>query len=409
MKRKILSIFGTVGLLVGLVAAPSAAQPTEPQTLNIDVGAFLPGVPAPAESMRFLAPELTVNRGDVLNFRGGFHTATAIPAGEDPAEWIAANLGLGGPFALNAFDPDEGPTAIKYNNAALFPSAENCGPVHFGAPPCPYDGSETLNSGVLFFMSDEEGGGGFSMEIDAPPGSVFYIICIVHPSMVLKVTVANPNETPTRQAEIDAFAATTVAADTAAANETHQEFANKRKVRKLPNGKRLHQAWGGIDGPGFALFEMYPLTLNLRKGDKVKWNFNRLHHEVHSVTMPKSQAKAIASGDFVPVCDPDGDQGSAPDTPADFDENGNPSCPEGSELEIDSSPRFLVPEGDGRWRGGNDLEHSAVRSPNLPSPPTQGANPYKVAFKARTGDKPLKYACVIHTFMDGRINVKRAR
>lgn len=360
--------------------------------------------------MRFLAPELNVHKGDVLNFRGGFHTATAIPAGEDPGAWFGENIGIGGPFALNAFDPDEGPTSIKYNNNALFPNQANCGPVHFGAPPCTYDGSETLNSGVLFFVSTEDGGGGFSMEVDANPGDTFFIICIVHPAMMLKVNVVGPNDAATTQAEIDAFKASTVAADTAAAQETHQEYATKRQTRRLANGKRLHQAWAGIDRPGFALFEMYPLTLKLRKGDKVKWNFNQLIYEIHSTTMPRSAVAAIASGDFVPVCDPDGDNGPGPDTDATFDPaTGRPSCPEGSALEIDSSPRFLVPEGDGRWTGRKDLEHSAVRSPNLPSPPTQGANPYRVAFKALTGDRAHKYACVVHPFMVGNIKVKPKR
>ena len=409
MKRKIIALSGAVGLLLGLVAGPSAAQPTPPQTLNIEVGALLQG--APAESMRFLAPELNVHAGDVLNFTGGFKTATAIPANEDPAAWIGENAGFGDPFALQIADPDEGLTNLKYNPGVLFPNAANCGVVAAGAPPCEYTGDDTLNSGALFFVTDPQtGAGGFSMEISANPGDTFYLIDLIHPAITLKVNVVPPNDVATTQADIDAFRTTTLAADTQTATSLHREYANKRQIRRLSGGRRLHHAWAGVEVPGVALFDMYPLTLNLRKGDKVRWHFEQLIYEIHTTTIPRTEANEIASEDFQAVCDPDGDQGSQPDTAASFDPTtGQPSCPVGSALEIDSTPRLLIPEGDGRWTGRTDVEHSAVRASFLPSPPTQGSAPFNVTFAALTGDRALKYACAVHPFMVGNIKVMPRR
>lgn len=409
MRRKILSVIGIVGLLVGMVATPTSAQPTEPQTLHIEVASPLQG--APAESMRFLAPELNVHPGDILNFTGGFHTATAIPANEDLPAWLSENVGFGDPFALQVPDPDEGLTNLKYNNNVIFPNMPNCGVVALGAPPCDYTGDEVVNSGALFLFTDPQtGAGGFSMEVNANPGDFFFLVCIVHPAMSLKVNVVAPNDAATTQAEIDAFRTTTLVTDSETASGLHQEYSTKRRVRRLSGGRRLHHAWAGLDVPGVALFDMYPATLNLRKGDKVRWHFERLIYEIHTTTIPRTQANAIASEDFVPVCDPDTDQGSQADTAANFDPvTGQPSCPQGSALEIDSNPRLLIPEGDGRWTGRTDVEHSAVRAPFLPSPPTQGGAPFNVTFAATTGDKALKYACAVHPFMVGNIKVMPRR
>jgi plastocyanin len=358
--------------------------------------------------MRFLAPDLTVHKGDVLNFLGGFHTATAIPANQDPGQWIADNTGLGEPYALQESDPDEGLAALKYNNAVVFPSSQTCGPPAAGAPPCSYDGTSVVNSGLLFFTTNFDGpqpAGGFSMSVDANPGDVFYVVCLIHPAMMMKVTVAPESTTATSQTDINTYQDGQLFEDAQTASALIDTYKNKHTSKRLGHGHRRWNAWAGVDAPGVSVYDQFPDKVTADKGDTIRWHFDQLIYEIHTATIPNTLANEINAEDFAFVCDPDGDSGSSPDTDADFS-TGSPVCPAGSELEVDTSPRFLPTIGDGKWTGGNDEESSGARNPYLPSPPTNGGAPWDVKMSSKTSAKGQKYACAVHPNMVAKFVVR---
>jgi plastocyanin len=142
---------------------------------------------APADGMRFYAPELNVHQGDVINFQwAGFHTATLLPAGEDAEAWVAENASeFGDPYFAVLEDPDDtgldpgssaAKPAVKFNaHNILLPSDFTCGAA---GNPCSYDGSAIVNSG-LPLAEDAEA---FSVSIDATPNTSFWVICLLHPS-----------------------------------------------------------------------------------------------------------------------------------------------------------------------------------------------------------------------------------
>jgi plastocyanin len=406
-KRK-LAAFAAVALLAGALvgtAGPAKAQ----GTLDVQVGAplFELAGGAPADGMRFMAPPLTVHKGDTLNFGfAGFHTATLLPVGQDPAAWIEANAtGLDEPYNVIQLDPDDtgidpgssdSKPAVKFNNNVALPNEDGL-PLdpQCGAAPnaCSYDGGSVLNSGLPLAQDVPP----FSVLVDANPGDTFWVICLLHPNMLLQVNVVASNETATTQAEVDAYRDATAASDAAAAAELHAKHVNKRVKR---NG--AWQAFGGMDGDGFALLGNYPSKLVIRKGDRVRWRFDRLPFEIHTVSFPKSEAREIIRNDFVPACDPDGDTGPGPDNPPEME--APPFCNDPSQLEIELTALTVHQYGNGTFRGG-DFETSGVRGDFGVS-----TEPYTLKFAKRSPKKGFKYMCMIHGgFMDGTVVVKKRR
>lgn len=396
-KRKFAAL-AAVALLAGaLVGTAGPAKAAE--ILDVQVGAPLfESAGAPADGMRFMAPTLTVHKGDTLNFGfAGFHTATLLPANEDAEAWVEANAsGLEEPYNVITPDPDDtgldpgssdSKPAVKFNNAVAFPSDPTCG--FSPGPACSYDGGEVLNSGLPF----AEDAPPFSVVVDANPGDIFGVICLLHPNMRLQVNVVANNETATTQAEVDAYRVATTASDSEAAAELHAKYVNKRVKR---NG--AWQAFGGMDGDGFALLGMYPHKLTIKKGDRVRWRFDRLPFEIHTVSFPKSRAREITQGDFVFACDPDGDTGPGPDNPPDT--QAPPFCNDPSQLEIELTAFTVHQYGNGTFRGA-DFETSGVRGG------VSSTDPYTLKFGKRSTKKGFKYMCMIHGgFMDGTVVVK---
>jgi plastocyanin len=399
-KRKV-AAFAAVALLAGALvgtAGPAKAQ----GSLDVQVGAplFEQAGGAPADGMRFMAPPLAVHKGDTLNFGfAGFHTATLLPANEDAQAWIDANAsGLDEPYSDIVLDPDdtgldpgssESKPAVKFNTAVALPSDPTCGSAP--NPACSYDGGEVLNSGLPFAEDQPP----FSVVVDANPGDTFWVVCLIHPNMRLQVNVVANNETATTQAEVDAYRDATTASDAEAAAALHAQHVNRRVKR---NG--AWQAFAGIDGDGFALLGMYPAKLKIKKGDRVRWRFDRLPFELHTVSFPKSEAREITQNDFVPACDPDGDTGPGPDTPPDSE--APPFCTDpGEQLEIELTAFTAHQFGNGVFRGG-DFETSGARGGA-----SGRTDPYTLRFRKRSPKKGFKYMCMIHGgFMDGRVVVK---
>jgi len=386
-------------LLASLVVGPPASA--APATYEVQVGAPLFALPAaheaPADGMRFYAPPLAIHQGDIITFTfAGFHTATLLPANTDADAWVADNaIGLGLPYSFVTPDPDEGPDGVKINGNVILPSQLDCGEA---ANPCPYDGSDVVNSGV--FDADDLNAQEFtfSVTINASVGSTVTVLCLVHLAMRLDISVVAATDVATTQEEIDTFAAQKSNHDARAASKLHKSL-----LETVPgSGPGVLDAYVGYDGPHFALDAMYPDRLDLRTGQRVMWHFDKLVFEDHTVTLPTKKGVKISNRSFVPVCDPDGDTGTMPDEPADPSATTlDAVCAGGvSQLEFDVDARFGPPAGDGQVTSTHDFENSGFRGANAGI-----TDAYVVRFPAPSEDGPYTFVCMVHPFMRGKVDV----
>lgn len=361
-------------------------------TYDVLVGQFLEAAPA-AESMRFFPGDISVHEGDTLRFTtNGFHTATFLPTGVGPVEWFdsQATLGTDQPFALVEPDQDDGGDAFKFNNEAIFPSDPDCGGE--GQPACSFDGSSEVNSGAPFFGPFD-----FAASVDVGPGNSFYIVCIIHgPNMRMKVDVVGDGKPASDPADLEKENAAALRQDVNTANALHERFSSRRTSHVAVGGKRVWDAWAGVDSNHVALYGFYPRKLRIAKDDRVQWHFDSLSFEDHTVTMPLGKARQIVRNAPI-ACDPDGDAGSGPDNPPELD--APPFCNDPSQLEVEIDDRLIPPHGDRVFRGA-DLESSGVRGANAP-----GDRNYVVRFPERSPNAGFKYICLIHPFMRGRVVV----
>jgi plastocyanin len=384
-----------VGASVMLAGLFPATQATAQTTYDVRVGRFLRG--APAESMRFLPESLTVHPGDVLHFTSeGFHTATLLPAGIGADDWVQDfSSGLEEPWSFLVADPDEPPGNVKANNRVLFPTDPSCGAAD---APCQFDGGGGPVDGVLNSGIPLAGPLDFSVEVTADPGDSFWVICLIHPKMQMRVRVVAAGEDATDPSQAAQERRQLVARDTDHARALHARLNSKRTSHKIRGGGRVWDAWAGFDTHNLSLYAFYPNVLRVNKGDRVRWRFDALYFEDHTVTGPNSRALRIAGQSFVPVCDPDGDVGPGPDNPPDTQEP--PFCSDPAQLEFDIRANFVLPHGNGTVTRRKDLESSGVLGSNVPGPAS-----YDLTF-ARRLDGPYKYLCLIHPFMRGRVLVK---
>jgi plastocyanin len=368
---------------------PSLAASAETTGYQVQVGAFHQGTPS--ETMRFLPARLRVHRGDTITFSSeSFHTATFLPEEAEAEEWIEDNVSrVDAPYSVFVSDPDEGERGLKFNNRVAFPTDPTCGSAD---QPCLYDGTQELNSGVFVFRP-----GSFTATVDVAPGESFWVICLVHQAMRMRITVVDDTAAASTQAEIDQAKEQQVASDADEAAAMHSRLSTRRSKHTTASGKRVWDAWAGFDMPGVSLLAMYPRKLSIRKGDSVRWHFGSLEYEVHTVTFPRSKGLDIANNSFVPGCDPDGDSGTEPDSPPQME--GPPFCEDPRQLELDLDPRF-TDQGDGIVRSARDFENSGVRGDFL------SRAPFDLRFPAGSPDAGFKYVCMIHPFMQGNIVVK---
>ena len=398
--RKGVTILATIGLFSASLSANPPMASGVAATVDVQVGAPLFAVPqanhAPADGDRFYAPALTVHKGDTVTFDfQGFHTATLLPANTDADTWVAANaVGLGKPYSFIVPDPDEGATAVKINSAAIIPSPLDC-----GAPtnPCPYDGSKVVNSGIFDASDVQAQTFAFSTRIDANPGAQFTFLCLIHLGMRQSVSVVADTETTTTQAEIDTYRDEKVAVDARQAGKLHASL-----LQGTPSSGGVVDAYAGYDGPHFSLLGFYPRKLELTKGQTVRWHFDALVFEDHTVTFPSKKALKIANNSFIPVCDLDGDTGTMPDEPSDPTATTlDGVCPGASRRS--SSPWI---HGSGAWGNGvatgiKDFENSGIRGSNVGL-----SDPFELRFAKRTEKHaPFTFICLVHPFMRGKVIV----
>jgi plastocyanin len=381
--RRWVSAALAAGVTVALAMVPTTAD-AAPATVNVQVG----GGDGPVrgvvfEGMRFFAPPtFTVHQGDTINFGfAGFHTATILPAGVGAEDWRADHTGPGGDYSLIKPDTDGLTPAFEFNQQALFPTDPNCGTT---VTPCPYDGSLVVNSGAPL------GSPTFAATINAAPGTSFWVVCLVHSMMQMRVTVVSDTTTTTTQAQLDSYTSRTLANDKREASALVPKL--ETQTRSKTSTGYVWDAYAGFDGDGWGLDAMFPATLHVKKGDTVRWHFSQLVGNIHTVTFPKSKANNFANNDFSASrvrCDP-GD--AMPDTgPPVFCTTGTP------EFELRAT---AVLQQGGTSYSGTGLHSSGVRGPDGLS--TQS---YRLTFKHRSSTG-WKYACAIHgAMMSGNVIV----
>ena len=409
MRGKRTPILAILALVVGLVAVPgTTASANHGGALTIQVSQGIPlgancnfetgqGCEGFGESMRFLAPNpVNVHNGDTVTFDfHGFHTATLLPADTDVQDWVETNVKpFGAPYGLVTTDPDEGPTAFKANPRVAFPSDPTCGA---SDDPCPAGGADVVNSGLPF------GPGGFTVEIDAQPGETIWVICLLHPHMRMKLKVVANNAPTTTQEAISTAAASQIAHDMDWAQATHSKYRSKRSSHVGANGVRVWDSWAGVDNHHASLFNLYPLKLSVKKGDRVRYHFDTLVFEDHTASTRNPTTIAQSNAIFAPECDPDGDAGSAPDTPPN---NPDTICNDPRQIEFSFPSELAAVQGDGNVRSSSDVEASGLRGANAPSPPTPGEASWDARF-TRASDAAVKMFCHLHPFMRQNVKVRR--
>jgi plastocyanin len=385
MKRLSAAAFGVA--LIMTVFVPPAVGGGEP-TYIVQTGAFYNG-DAPAEGNNFYPEQISVHRGDRIEFTsGGFHTVLLIPVNQDPDTWLADNAGPTGEYSFVLPDTDDGANAFKYNrDKVLFPSDSDCGTV---TAPCNYGGVTPIHSGAPIGPPLD-----FAARFDVPAGSTVWAICQIHPmGMRMEIDVVPGDTVVQTQGEIDAAAAAAQADEAADAEALHDQLLTQHGSH-FEAGHRVWDMYAGYDTEEFALLGFYPAKQNVRKGQRVEWHFGALMTEDHTVSINKQEAiERIVSKDFLVRCDRDGGGTLPDDLP---DSEAPPFCNDPSQLELDASTKLLLGTGSGKYRGAGDLESSPATGSNIPGPEA-----YQVAF-VKDLDKTVKYICSIHPFMLGKI------
>ena len=225
---------------VGTIAAvaPSAGAASQTYTVKVD------GQPPTGEPWAFLrffpAPSISVHQGDVVDFAFSAtdtpHTVT-LTGDADPAAWRGTNQAPGGPYEV--FGPDSkfggDNQSLVLNPAVGAPSDPTCGT---SANPCKFDSTKVVNSGIQFPNSPQPA---FFVAVTAPVGS-YSFLCLLHPGMEVKLTVADAATTiPTPQQVSNSAAQQlkqTTKIDGSAADEMAQTVKKEWTLRSARQDQR---------------------------------------------------------------------------------------------------------------------------------------------------------------------------
>lgn len=396
----------TLALTGVVVAGPRARAAT---TYEVVVGRFFKETDHTKEALRFFPSSLKVHQGDSVRFTtGSFHSVTLLPLDADPDRWVSDEAGgVGKAWSLFSPDPDDGSGALKTNLKTVWPSRPCGWP---SQPSCSFSGydGETLHSGLALFpngRSAESKQLDFTVTVNSDPGETVNVVDVLHPAMRMTIEVVPANEAASDPQAIAAANDLQFQADKTAANKLARKYSNKDVVKKI-KGKKYRFVWAGVEQDGVALRGFYPKNVTIRKGQGVRWMFNQNLYSSHTVTFPVKKGAALA-GQFPQfVCDPDGDEGTQPDTAA---TESLPYCESVYQLELDVPDKFPGVSGNGKYTAGKDFESSGVRGTGLSTTST----PYSLLFTKASTKKGFSYMDLIyeiaHAPMRGKVIVKGAR
>jgi len=366
-----------------MVLLPTAAQ-AAPATVNVTVGSDTPLGGTLFEGMRFLAPgPLKVHKGDTLNFVfRGFHTATLIPDTTSAVDWRQDHQGPTGDYALVQPDSDDGAGQFQLNNADVLQSDPQCGTA---TTPCAYDGKTVVNSGAF--------NNRFAVTVNDQPGSSFWVLCLIHGDMQMRVQVVPDSDPATTQNDINSYATRQLAADHEAALAAIPKL-QQQTSHKAPSGTRVWDAYAGYDQDGWGLDGMFPSRLHITRGDRVRWHFTQLMGNIHTVTFPRATAVALSGQFGTPAC-----EASPNDTPP--TSQAPPFCTDPTTLELHIPGQALLPGGTHSYDG------TGFRSSGVAGPDGLTVSPYDLKFTHTSPKGGFRYACIIHGgMMSGRVFVK---
>ncbi len=385
--------------VLGSLFVPSSAKAAT--TYEIEVGQSFFEVGVPGFSARIYPGSIKVHSGDTIHFSD--HLAM-LPEGVYPQDYFAENVWTNGArYSFLQNDPDEGPDAVKINLAEDLET--QCGTKD---NPCVWGRN---NDPILPAFPEEQEGvePDFSVwvTIEAEPGTTLWgsSVAAADINTNIKVEVVGPQEAASTQEELDARAAALKAKDYEDALALHSKMNAKRTFHRNAAGQRVYDIWAGSTGGPIELIAFYPKKISVPKGARVMYHFQD-EVEPHTATFGGRKARELGQNGFMPVCDPDGDEGTSPDLPATFSET-EPPCADMSQFELDVDQRIVDETGNGRVTGNSDLENSGVKTPIFPEETSYDAQPWTVKMADRSSDKGFKYICLVHGgFMSGRVVVK---
>jgi len=376
-------VAATLAFVAPLSSAANGAQAA--QTFNVAVGHDIAAGSRhnPADYMNFLPGTISVHQGDSITFTGDFHTATALPLSvTDANAWIGTHARrLGQKYFFLAKDDEPG--TLIFNPNVQYPNCDV-------TTACTYDGSKLVNSGGLGLGGPMK----VTFTINVPAGKSFWVICLIHPQMQLRVHVVPDSQQVQTQTQIDAAVNKIVGAATARATSLWQKLQHQHShVGK--SGRRVVDAFAGFDTKRLELFGMFPRMIHVHRGQSVMWHFKDLRYEPHSVVFPAHLAQMISTGP-PPMCEKPG----GGDVPA----NPNFTCPAGSKgpIEIELDPRLLRGSGSHMVTPMDRLHNSGARGGfDVPI-----VRPYTLRFPVANA-RGFRYACGVHgVMMSGRVIVR---
>jgi hypothetical protein len=398
--KRMVGVIAPVALLAALLIPVGPARAATTYEIGVGQDFFEDGVPG--FSARFYPGSIRVHDGDTIHF--DFPPGLG-PEGAYPQEHIGENdTHIGDPGSFFEFDPDEGNRALKFNLAAFFDPGADCGSQD---NPCVWG----PNSDVIFPAFPEEGPPDIYVLIDADPGTTLWAASAgaSDVNVNFKVEVVANNEAASTQQELDARGDSLRRKDREDAHALHERMSAKKTWHRNAAGRKVFDVFVGASGGPIEMFASYPERIAIPKGARVQFHFMS-QVEPHTATFGGPNAREVFNNFLMPACDPDGDDGTAPDVEASFDpETGQPLCPDGTTLEGDVHPRLPWNVGDGRVRSNNDYENSGLIFPRFPDGGSFDVNPspWTVSFPNTSDRKGFKYICLIHGgFMGGRVRVR---
>lgn len=397
-------------LVLTLGAAALPFVDARAQTVyEVEVGRLIAEGDLSKESMRFYPGDLQVRQGDVVHFTSvGFHGVALLPLGESAAEWDNAR-GIGRPWSLFEPDGDEGPSALKANLGVIFPSRDCGWPTE---APCDFDGRPTeegdvLGSGLALVPRGDSAEArqlDFSVTVNLDPGEAVEVVDVVNPRMSMRIEVVAEDEAASDPETLAEQADALFQQDVTAANRLHRSYSRKTTTKKI-KGKTYRMAWAGVETETVSLRGMYPRTISIKKGQGVRWNFDKNVFSAYTVTFPASRAITQANTFPVIACDPDGDvhTDTADTQPVSAQA---PWCSSYTELELEVPAGLGPPAGDSRLTSAKDVASSGLRGGIL-----EGKRPYDLLFPNPSPKKGFTYASMLHEVSGvraaGKIVVRR--
>jgi len=371
------AVVGVVAVGTILAVAPNAGAVSQTYTVKVD------GQPPTGESWSFLrffpGPSISVHQGDVMDFAFSStdspHTVT-LTDDADPAAWRGTNQAPGGPYELFVPDSQLGgdDESLILNPSVGAPSVPTCGT---SANPCAFDSTKIVNSGIQFPNDPQPS---FFVAVTAPVGS-YSFLCLLHPGMEVKLTVADAATTVPTPQQVSNSGARQLKQATKIDGSAADEMAQTVTRKNLASGPIVKINAGGFANNVTA--NEYPdKAVKVHVGDQVRFIGMP---EIHTATFPKSSIGDPKYAFLQSFCEQVG-----ADTPA----QSPADCSDPTKFETIANPLAVGPS-----KNLNLGNPSAFRNSGLMVP---GANGNFIAKKPGT----YTFICLVHgPEMSGKLKI----